>query len=63
MMPGKMPVEFHAINVQGKKLRTMKTFNKLVARACRTWRHKCHKHDVEQVSELFVSEKNIIVLK
>ena len=50
-----------AISVQGKKLHTMKTFNRLVARAC--WRHKCCEHNVEQVSQFFVSENTFIILK
>ena len=41
------------INIEGKKLHTMKTLNRVVAR----------KHNVEQVSQLFVTEKTIITLK
>ena len=52
-----------AINVQGKKLHTTKPFNRLVEFIWIVWRHKCRKNNVEQVSQFFIIEKTIIILK
>ena len=49
--------------MQGKKLHAMKTFNRLVARVWRAWRHKCRKHNMDQVNKFFVIKKTVIILK
>ena len=51
------------INVQGKKLQTMKTFNRLVAWANRAWRHWCHKHNVVSQSIFRYWKEYYIMIK
>ena len=47
-----------AISVKGKKLHTVKAFNELVSRASIVcWRHKCHKHNLKEVSQFFVIKR------